>query len=304
MYKSSKTAILSLLLIMSFIASAAAADESKSEADPLRVFVGIMPQACIVEQVGGNLVEVGILVGPGQSPETFDPSPKDMTRLFEIDVYFQIGLPFEMRLIKKASDLVENFNAVDTRRGITLRTIADHRHGDNIHHGEADPHIWLDPQLLKIQAQTVCRELSRLRPERTDYFTDNLKTLESKLDIVDSTVADILAPLAGAGFFVFHPSYGYFADRYGLRQVAVETGGKEPGARHLSELINEARHENISAIFIQPQFSTKTAEAIAREIDSRIVVLDPLARNCVDNLEIMARDIFKVLGSENKEISK
>lgn len=285
--------------IFAFAPTFSSADD-KAETDRLRIFVGILPQAYIVEQVGGDYVKVGVLIGPGQSPETFDPTPKDMTRLFEIDAYFQIGLPFETRLIQKASDLVDNFNVVDTRLGIILRTISDHRHEDFIHQGEADPHIWLDPELLKIQAQTICQELSRLRPDHTGFFEANLKVLETRLDLVDSTVADLLAPLNGASFFVFHPSYGYFADRYGLKQVAVETGGKEPGAHHLTELIEEARRENVSAIFIQPQFSTKTAEAIAHEIDSRIVILDPLARNCVDNLETMARDIFEVLSTDHK----
>ncbi|MCP4570666.1 MAG: zinc ABC transporter solute-binding protein [FCB group bacterium] len=291
------------VILFAFAATFSVADD-KAQTDRLRVFVGILPQAYIVEQVGGDIVKVGVLIGPGQSPETFDPTPKDIIRLFEIDAYFQIGLPFETRLIQKASDLVDNFNVVDTRLGITLRTISDHHHGDFIHQGETDPHIWLDPELLKIQAQTICHELSRLRPNHTGLFEANLKVLETRLDLVDSTVADLLAPLNGAGFFVFHPSYGYFADRYGLKQVAVETGGKEPGAHHLTELIEEARRENISAIFIQPQFSTKTAEAIAHEIDSRIVILDPLARNCVDNLETMARDIFKVLNTDNKGVSE
>ena len=97
--------------------------------------------------------------------------------------------------------------------------------------------------------------------------------------------------MEGRSFFVFHPSFGYFADDYGLEQVAVETGGSEPSARQLARLIREARDAEVRVIFVQPQFSRKSAETIASEIGGAVVPIDPLARDYIENLERMARAV-------------
>ena len=292
--------VLLLLLTAGLSAVVVGADKGEAE-DPIRVFVGVLPQVYLADRVGGKLVTVEALISPGESPATYDPTPKDMSRLYDSDIYFKIGLPFETRLMEKASHLIDNFNIVDTRQGITLRTINDHSHGDRVHIGELDPHIWMDPNLAKLQAGQICRELSRLKPLHEKEFHENLAILEADLDRVDSVVADILAPFAGHGFFVFHPSYGYFADRYQLRQVAVETEGKEPGAKHMVDIINEAREESIRVIFVQPQFASRTAEAVAREIGGRVVELDPLAGDYLNNLLLMAERIADAFASESEK---
>ena len=265
----------------------------------LKVFVSIPPQAYFVERVGGERVDVDVLVRPGQSPATYEPTPKQMAALADAEVYFRIGVPFETPLIGKIAATFANLRIVDTREGITLRRMEVHGHDggpDHSHHdGAPDPHLWLDPRLVKVQAQTICRALSKLDPARAGEFQRNLQAFQAELDEVHARLTTVLAPLKGRELFVFHPAYGYFADAYGLKQVAVESGGKEPGQRSLVALIEEARRKGVRLIFVQPQFAVTAAEMIAEAIGGAVVPLDPLARDYLENLGEMASKIERGL---------
>jgi zinc transport system substrate-binding protein len=269
----------------------------------IHAYVGIPPQAYFVERIAGNntLIEVSVLLAPGQSPATYDPTPKDMAGLSKADVYFLIGLPFEKKLIEKASIMIKDFNVVDAREGITLRQTEEYyrRPDPHGHHGQKparDPHIWLNPQLVKIISRNICDELGRLDPVHAGEYEGNLKQFEVDLDKVDSTITELLAPYNDLSFYVFHPTFGYFGDRYGLRQVAVETAGKEPGARELVEIIEKTRKDKIRVVIVQPEFSSKSARAIAHAIGGRVVTVNPLARDYLNNLVSMAGSIRDALG--------
>lgn len=273
-------------------------------AGKIHVFVSIMPQAYFAERVGGSALDIEVLVAPGQSPATFEPTPKQMAALSGADVYFRVGLPFEDRLLQRIAAINDRLLVIDTRKGIELRSMDEggdetnaHEHN---HHGRPDPHIWLDPRLVKIQARTMADGLIRLDSTQTAAIEKNLGEFHSDLEQIDSTIAEILAPLKGRKLFVFHPSYGYFAEAYGLEQVAVETGGKEPAARQLAELIDRAIKDSVRVIFVQPQFSRRSAETIARAINGAVVPLDPLARDYLDNLGRMARAIERALAGNGK----
>jgi len=268
----------------------------------VNVFVSILPQAYVVEQLGGPHVEVDVLVGSGQSPHTFEPTPRQMAKLAEARVYFSVGVPFEARLLKKITATYKDLKVVDTRRGIALRvTEKGHEEGtgERGQHGHAaeepDPHFWLNPRLAKIQAANICEGLTTADPEHAAYYKKNLKEFQRKLDELDAKIAKALAPLKGKEFMVFHPAFGYFGDRYGLKQVAVEIEGKEPSARQLAALIDEAKHKGVRVIFVQPQFSRKSAEAVARAIGGAVVPMDPLARDYMKNLEDMAEKVGNAL---------
>jgi zinc transport system substrate-binding protein len=272
-----KTLVL-CFLIFSLISAPAVADSSR-----IKAFVSILPQAYFVERVGGSYVEVEVLVGPGQSPATYEPTPKQMARLGEAAVYFRIGTPFERGFIDKLADIHKHLEIVDTRKGVSLRYFKRSKGGS-----VPDPHIWLDPARVKIQAATICETLTRLAPDRRLSFEGNLRGFQRDLDRVDKEIAETLAPLKGSTFYVFHPAFGYFGDRYGLEQVAVEIEGKEPSPKQLSHLINKARREEVKVIFVQPQYAKKDAETIAREIGGAVVPMNPLPRDYLVNLEKMA----------------
>lgn len=281
-----KLLLLTLLLVM---ASAPAA-WAKVDA-----FVSILPQAYFVERIGGELVDVDVLVGPGQSPATYDPSPRQLTRLAQADVFFRIGVPFENRLIKKITGAFPDLNVVDTRRGVKLLHLDEHDHDGHAHHDVQDPHIWLDPLRVKIQAKTIADELARLDPDHADAYKKNLAAFHAELDRVDKEIKAMLAPYRGRAFMVFHPAYGYFADAYGLRQVAVERGGREPTPRQLAHWIDTARKNDIRIVFVQPQFSQNAAERLADSIDGAVKPMDPLAHDYLNNLYKMAREIAAAL---------
>lgn len=272
----------------------------------LRVFVSILPQAYFVERVGGDHVTVDVLIGPGQSPTTYAPTPQQMARLGEAQVYFRIGVPFEDSLLKRISTVSKPLRVVDLRDGVQLREMEDpHEHdshatdaGDGRERGggpRSDPHVWLDPMRVKIMARTICEEFGRLDPAHAPVFSSNLEAFGEQLEAADRRIAKILAPFRGRRFYVFHPSYGYFAERYGLQQVAVETGGKQPSARELGATIEKARTDGVKVIFIQPQFSKSAAEAVAGAVGGTVEPLDPLARDYVANLGAMAARIAAAL---------
>lgn len=269
------------------------------EGGRLRVFVSILPQAFIVDQIAGGAVDVSVLVGPGQSPAFFEPSPQQMAELERADIYLRIGVPFESQLVDKIARLWPELGVVDTRRGIDL-VEADHHHGGGHDHGnEPDPHIWMDPGLVKIQAATVGEALIRLDSARADMYRSNLAAFTARLDSLDRELAGMLAPYRGERLYVFHPAFGYFARAYGLVQVPIEIEGKEPGSRRLAEFIERARAERVKIIFVQKQFSTRSAETIARAIGGTVVTIDPLAYDYSINLRTMAEDLLRALSPKN-----
>ncbi len=259
---------------------------SPCDAEPIRTFVSILPQAHFVERVGGDHVRVDVLVGPGESPATYEPTPREVAALGEADVYFRIGTPFENAFVDKIARTLPGLRIVDTRRGVDLRFFR--REGKR---QVPDPHIWLDPVRVKTQARTVCDALSDLAPALAGEFESNLRAFLRDLDALDRRLREILAPLRSRKILVFHPAFGYFCDAYGLEQVAVETEGKAPGPKRLADLIDRAGAENIRIIFVQPQYSKKSARTIAEAISGAVVPLDPLARDYLDNLRRMAEAV-------------
>ncbi len=279
-------------------------------AQRMRVYVSIPPQKHFVEQVGGEKVDVTALLAPGQSPATYEITPKQMVELGKARVYFRIGVPFEKSVVAKIGGTLEGLHIVDTREGIELRGLTAgerHEHGSGSAHGHADcaedhgeqgdldPHTWMNPRLVKIQARTICDELGRLDPVHRKDYERRLGTFMAELDSVDSAIAAKLGPFRGREFFVFHPAYGYFADAYGLRQTAVQSGGKAPTAKRLSGLIKRARDAGVRLIFVQPQFDRNSAETIAEAIGGAVVPIDPLAEDYLDNLLEMADRIEEAL---------
>lgn len=269
----------------------------------LDVGVSILPQAYLVERVGGEHVRVHVLVNAGQSPHTFEPSPKQLVALAEARVYFQIGVDFERATVPRLERMFPNLELVDLRQGITLRMMegpgCDHGHeaghDHEQHAGQPDPHTWLSPRLAQQQAKTICETLCRIDPAHTESFRRNLAALQTDLERVHHEIAESLAPLKGREVYVFHPAFGYFLDEFGLKQVAVEIEGKQPAPRQLAALIERARAAGVRAIFVQPQFSPKSAATIADAIGGVVIPIDPLARDYLANLQHMAEQLKRGL---------
>ena len=256
------------------------------------VFVSIPPQAFLVESLAGDSVEVAVLLPPGASPATYEPTPKQMAALDRSQLYLQIGAPFEAPVLAKISELMPDLRVVDCRAGVELVPIEGDGHGHGF--GLLDPHIWLDPHRMKTIAATTAEALQALLPDESPAIEQRLAALLEAIDATDARVGRALAPLAGHTLLVFHPAYGYFTRRYGLVQRAVEVDGKAPSARRLAMVVDDLQQQSVTALFVQPQFSRSAAERVANALDCELVVLDPLARNYLANLETMADRIVRV----------
>jgi zinc transport system substrate-binding protein len=259
------------------------------------VWVTIPPQRWLVERLADDLVTIAVLVAPGQSHETYEPTPKQIAALEGANLYIRLGVPFEDLLVRRLAAVAPRLEVVDGRAGIELLPMAAD-HDDDHHHGNLDPHFWLDPSLFALHAGNIAAALARLLPAHTEEIDARLDVLRALLETADRQVAMLLAPFAGRTVLVYHPAFGYFTHRYGLEQVAVEVDGKEPTARQLAELVDLARRTKTGTIFLQPQFSGRAPQALAAAIGGNTVPLDPLAEDYVANLEIMADLIATALG--------
>ena len=269
---------------------------------PIRVFVSVLPLKYFVERVGGSHVTAEVMVGPGQSPATYEPAPKQMTRLGQADLYFRVGVPFERAWMQRLADLNRRMRIVDLRDGIDLRRLEEHHHDDageepDEEHGDdtLDPHVWTSPALAKIMAEHICVTLTEIDPSHAKDYRAGFDALATDLTALDKDLRKRLAGVTHRKFLVFHPSWGYFADTYGLQQIAIEAAGKEPGPRTLAKIIALAKRENIRVIFVQQQFSRTTAGTVARAIHGKVVAIDPLAEDYIENLRKAADAFFTSL---------
>lgn len=278
------------LSLLACIAAGAAAGATEAR---VPIFVSILPQADFAREIGGDLVEVNVLVGPGHSPAIYEPTPRQMAALAAAQVFFCAGVPFERGLVPKiaASPTCPILAGPRPTAGATGHG-HDHSHADDL-----DPHTWLDPIQAMALADTICAHFSLLLPDHAAELATRRDQLKERLKALDAEIRQTLAPFAGAEFFVFHPAYGHFARRYDLVQVAVEAGGGEPGARQLATVIDQAKAAGAQVIVVQPQFSRRSAQTIANAIGAEILVLDPLAKDYEANLRHIAAELASALGS-------
>ena len=262
---------------------------------PLRVAVSIPPQKWLVARVAGPAAQVSILVEPGRSPENFAPTPRQVADLQGADAYFSAGVAFELGLLPRLKAMPGNLRLAGRRP-------VSERHGTD--GGDEDPHAWLDPREAAAFADTVCRVLSELRPAEAAAFAGGRDALKAELAALDAELAAQLAGCRGREFYVFHPAYGHFAARYGLRQVAVEEHGHEPGARHLAETIERAKAAGARTILVQPQFPQRSADAVAKAIGGRVLVADPLEPDYPAGLRRLAGVLRQALGCDDGKAAR
>ena len=265
-------------------------------AEPVQVMVSIPPQAYFVNKIAGDVAAVSVMIPGGANPATYEPRPTQMTALTRSRLYFAIGVPFEKAWLQKFARINPHMRIVHTDQGIQKRSLRVHlqksapkstRHGQNSSIGNGkDPHIWLSPPLVKQIAHHMTEALVSVDPEHRESYERNLKAFVLELDRVDARIQEIL-DIKGAKrseILVFHPSWGYFSDRYHLRQVSIEAEGKVPSVKEMVHLTRYARKLGINCVFVQPQFSKKSAEAMARQLGARVVMVDPLSADWKENL--------------------
>lgn len=253
-----------------------------SESGGLRVVVTIPPQAEFVEKVGGEHLQVTVLVPPGANPHTYEPTARQMIEVAKAKIYFQVGsgIDLELTFTEKIVKINSGIIVVNCSEGIRIV--------------DRDPHVWLSPKNAKIIVKNIYKALVQVDPENEEYYRRNMESYLRELESLDEEIRGILENLTDRCFIVYHPAWGYFARDYNLTQIPVEKEGKEPTARGLMALIDQARELNKKVIFVSPQFDRRKAETIAENIDGKVVFLDPLAKDYVNNLRLVA---LKIAGS-------
>lgn len=280
--------LLLVLLVTGFVRAPAAPLEAKR----ISVFVSVLPQKYFVERIGDQHVDVSVMVGPGLSPEIYEPTPRQMARLSHAHVYFCIGVPFEDAWMKRIAATSPRMRMVDC--GQEFPTGGTSTYGrDDAPDGESpsreDPHIWTSPKLVKGLAKHIRDALIEIDPAHRREYERNHQGFIADLGRLDREIRALFANAQIRKFMVFHPSWEYFADTYGLEQIPIEIEGKQPGAKALARLIDLGKAEQLRAIFVQKQFDVSIAEAIASEIGAEIIQVDPLAENYMDNLRYVAQ---------------
>ena len=269
-----------LLLVVLICGCVSQKDASSSQ---IHVVTTIAPLKEFIESVGGDKVQIIVMVPPGAEPHTFEPTPSQLKELANADLYVMngAGLEFWMdRLIQGNRKMV----VLDSSKGIDL--IQESK-------GEMDPHTWLSLRNAAVQVENIYAGLIEVDPANKDYYLKNKEGYLQKLQSLDAELNRSFAQKDRKIFIVHHPAWTYFARDYNLDQMPLMENDKEPGPKYLGEVIDLARKNNITTIFVEPEFNPKSAEAIAREINASMVDLDPLAENYLENMHNVGKQIAK-----------
>ena len=270
---------------------------SPCRAESLPVMVSILPLKYFTEQIGGDRVEVSVMVAPGASPATYEPKPRQMMSLTKARLYIAIGVPFEKAWLPRIQSANADMTIVKAVTGIKLRTMKGHHHHDHggKHEGTPDPHVWNSPTEAKKLAANILSALVQVDPQGTKEYRNNYNKLIKTINAVAADLRALLANKKGTSFLVYHPSWGYFAREYGLTQIPVELEGKEPGPKELAHIVRLAEKDGIKVIFAQPQFSEKSARIVANAIHGKVVLADPLAEDWPGNMRKVGREMAAAL---------
>jgi zinc transport system substrate-binding protein len=275
------------------------APDKPSNNGRLGVVVSILPQVDFVEQVGGNRIEVTVMVPPGMSPHTYEPTTSQLEELSQATMYAKVGsgVEFELVWMDRIIEVNRDMLVVDCAAGVTLQEMvtADHDHADEHEHGANDPHIWMSPVNAAIMVENICDGLTELDPDNQDYYEQNCTAYLERLSKIDQTARESMAGVINRAFMTYHPAFGYLARNYDLTMLAIEEEGKEATPTGLAHLIGQAEEHDIKVIFASPQFNPESAEVIAEAIDGEVVFIDPLAQDYADNLEGLLTELAAAL---------
>lgn len=299
-YQQYVLALVFIIGIFSFLSGCIETNEN----DTLSVLVTIVPQQEMVSFIGGDFVDVTVLVPAGESPHSFEPTPHQMTKVALASAYFKVGSGVEFEQIHMATILEQNpdLRVFDCSKQIAVISLDEH-YGKKLHHQDkedndhnhegTDPHIWTSPLNMKEMAETVYEGLVEIDSDHQKHYYANYMNYSTHLDSLHQNISTLLEPCQNKSFMVYHPAWGYFGDTYQLKMIAIEDEGKKPGPAGVAAIVQQARNESINVIFVSPQFDTSSAETIAEEINGKVVFANPLMTNYEHTLTNLAEAIVE-----------
>ncbi|WP_042345121.1 metal ABC transporter solute-binding protein, Zn/Mn family [Bacillus massiliigorillae] len=295
-----KSIILSLILLFSVFLSACGNSEKTGEKKEANkdgvstIYTTVYPIQFLTEQIGGKYVNVQSVYPPGSNEHTYEPSQKDMIDMSDADMLLYIGFNLE-GFINKSKSIFEKEDVKVIPVG--ENSLADHEkeHKDEaIHesnnqeehsdddghnHGDIDPHIWLNPEMMIHMAQEVKKELVSLNPQQEEYFEKNLETVTSKLEELDKQFKDTVDNSKKKPIIVSHSAYGYWEKRYGIEQIAVTgmANSSEPSQKELQKMMKLAKEHDIKYVLFEQNVDSKLTKIIQKEIGAKSLTLNNLS---------------------------
>jgi zinc transport system substrate-binding protein len=263
------------------------------------ITVSIAPFKYFVEEIAGNDFTVNIMVPAGADPHTYEPFPEQINKLRKSAGYISNGyLGFEKNWLDRFYETNPTMKKLSLGDGID--PLASEHHHEGGHMEGADPHYWVSPRCAFVIAASVEKFLIELNPLQKQKYETNYQLLISKIQEVDARAKELFSQLSSKDFMIYHPNLAYIARDYGLEEIPVEFEGKEPTPFRMKELIDRARKDNLKTIFVQLEYDTKNAKAIAGEIGAKIILIDPLS----ENWQKSTMDIINALHTSLVENSK
>ncbi|HAS04233.1 MAG TPA: zinc ABC transporter substrate-binding protein, partial [Dehalococcoidia bacterium] len=247
--------------------------------DTLKIIASITPVADFVEQIGGDKVEVTLMVPAGADPHTYEPTPGQMVFVSEADVFVKVGsgVDYEEIWMNDIMDMNRDMQLIDCSEGIDIIN--------------EDPHIWTSPLNARQMVENIYNGLITLDSDNADYYQTNYENYVSELETLHSDILNILEGYENRNFLIYHPSFAYFASEYNLIQIPIEHQGKEPTPKVIQDCIDQAYEHNLNYVYVAPQFATSYAESIAAEISGSVLYIDPLPSSYISGTRSVAASI-------------
>lgn len=264
--------------------------QGKKEGGTRTISVTIEPQRYFAEKIAGDLFQINCVTPAGQSPETYDPTPQQMVQISQSQAYFRIGeIGFEQAWMKNLQSQNPDMVVFDLSEGMELIKNEEEAHEEgeahpHHHHGSVDPHIWTSISGARVIAQNTYQAFIKLDPENQEVYRAGYQRLIEEIDSTEAEMKQLLQPLAGTAFIIYHPALTYFAREFGLKQLCIELDGKEPSPAQLKQLLETAIQSGAQVVFVQQEFDQKNAELIAKETGCRLVTINPLSYNWHDEM--------------------
>jgi zinc transport system substrate-binding protein len=263
------------------------------------ITVSIAPYKYFIEAICGDDFKVNVMVPAGANPHVYEPFPKQISELRKSVGYVSNGyLGFEITWLDRFYDTNRTMKKLSLSKNIEPLSSRHHHDGDNVE--GADPHYWVSPKCAMIMAASVRDFLSELNPGKKSEYDASYLALLSRIQELDKKTGELFSGVKSRSFMIFHPNLGYLARDYGLEEISVEYEGKEPPPSRMKELIDRARVERIKTIFVQREYDTKNANAIANEIGARIRIIDPLSADWLNSTSEIINAVYSSLNESSK----
>lgn len=258
---------------------------NKTDHSKAVISVSILPQKYFVEQIAGDHFDINVLIPPGASPASYDPTPSQIVELANSQIYFKIGyIEFEKNWLDKISGEYPQLNIIDNSAGLDLIENQEYDQDHGHHHGFIEPHTWMSPENVKVIAKSIYEALLKFDKQNESFYTENYNRFILEIESLNLNISKQLQGIPSRSFIIYHPALTYFAKSYKLQQLPIEIEGKNPSAYHIKQIIDTAISQNIQIVFIQKQFDQEKAKIIASEINGRVIPIDPLDYNWPDQL--------------------